>query len=160
MKQTIGKVVLTAAFLMLGGPAAFGVCTQNRSLRSVTYQAINSSQGNLIFKFNYTGGAFPSIGPLKVGSGPTFYLDPSGNPVNVPGAKWRTVDFSVSQWTCSVFQSFGTANKARKLRKVVRLGQFEGKIEYVFGLKASALVTKTASYACGAGRRCVKVKIR
>lgn len=137
-----------AAVTAFPGAAAAASCVAPHSIKRVSNSAGVLSE----FVTFYIVGS-PNR-PFTVATAhPPFVADPSGQPVSVAGAKFKSITFRDVFWTCTIRENLSLPRRA--VKDVKKLGQFEGVVEYVVGYRAASRYVATNAVKIGSNWRVV-----
>ena len=136
---------LAAALTLLSASAFAAPCTDPHSIKSVRNSSPPGHFEYVVFKVN--GSPFL---PFVASPGtPPFLADGSGLPIAVAGSKFENIRFTGVVWTCEIAEHFALPKTA--IKDVKKLGQFEGVVEFVVGIRSRSRFISAIATPSGTG---------
>ena len=127
---------------------SIAVLTALLTLAGVSFAANCTGPGSIIRVKKFRSGGFEYVDfivkrptnssfhwAVTSPAGPTFTEDPSGNTITVPGSRFKEIVFRSVTWMCTIPQ---TNLATTRIKKVQKIGQFEGVVDYVVGYTGPA----------------------
>ncbi len=126
MKKHVAKSILFLFFCLSISIAQAGKCKDKGSILSVKTTK-NGRSEYIIFTIKKP---LSYRGTLSTVKDPTTVTDPSGQPVDVKGCKYKMILFKDINWTCEFPESF--LSNMTMLQGIKKVEQFEGVVSYLF----------------------------
>ncbi|MGB7069716.1 MAG: hypothetical protein WBD22_09500 [Pyrinomonadaceae bacterium] len=123
-------------------------CTDPGSIRRIRNTSIGNHEYVVIDVFTPPN---PNYSVSTVS--PPFIEDPSGNPVNINGSKFKKIRFEGVVWTCQIREEFTLPRTA--IKDIENISQFEGIVEIVVGYRNASRYRSTYYYDVGSIRKVV-----
>jgi hypothetical protein len=134
---------LVSAFMQSKNFAQSAQCLEANTLASYKNTKVGPYE-YAVFIFN-----LPTEFTYNVSSvSPPFDFDPSGDPVTIPGSKFRKITFSNVGWQCLSANNVSII-PGRKIMGLKMIEQFEGKISLVVGFRKNVKLKSTYTYDSG-----------
>ena len=126
--KNLGLLSFVCLLLMVTTNAYSEPCTEAGSIKRVTKTSSGSFEYLMV---EFIKPAEPTFNIRT--ERPPFYTDGAGDRVRVKGNYFRVVTFHGVMWTCDIAENFRA--KTTAIMDVKNVGQFEGDVAYVVGLR-------------------------
>lgn len=141
------SIAVVGMMLLFAGMAFADNCSEPGSILRVSKSRIGSYE-YVVFRVMMP----PDPAYTVTTASPPFTEDPSGNPVSIPGPSYKSVKFTGVNWMCTIPQYFSPTRTVRRVRKI---SQFEGQVEYIIGYRPGWKYAGNYTYDVGSVRRVV-----